>query len=83
MEAPLLPHKHGKVPGMFKLRQSLPHGCIIVSEELIEALEKKSLNTIFTLHTKKDLNILDMIKLRRFLRLYIIKIIKTIFTNEK
>jgi len=24
MEAPLLPHKHGKVPGMFKLRQNLP-----------------------------------------------------------
>jgi len=23
MEAPLLPHKHGKVPGMSKLRQSL------------------------------------------------------------
>lgn len=28
MEAPLLPHKHGKVPGTFKLRQSLPDACL-------------------------------------------------------
>lgn len=28
MEAPLLPHKHGKVPGMFKLCQSLSNGCL-------------------------------------------------------
>lgn len=27
MEAPLLPHKHGKVPGMFKLRRSLSDDC--------------------------------------------------------
>lgn len=48
---------------------------VIVSEELTEALGKKSLNTTSALHTEKDLNILDMIKLRRFLWLHIIKII--------
>lgn len=43
MEAPLLPHKHGKVPGMFKLHQRvIALKGVIVSEGLTETLGKKS-----------------------------------------
>lgn len=66
MEAPLLPHKHGKVPGMFKLRRIMVvfgfkayrimvvlKG-VIASEELTDALEKKVVDCDFCFSCRNE-----------------------------